>query len=224
MTRTAITIESSGVSLEGRLELPDGASAAARCAAVVVCHPHPLYGGSMDNNVVAAVAGGLLQRGIGALMFNFRGVGRSGGAPGDRDEALADAGAVLAFAAGLEAVDEARIGLAGYSFGSGVAAAAAASSIPALALIALPISMADEGRAALAAYANPLLLLSGSADDGSAEEGLQELAQSTAGPASVEIVPGADHFWWGHEHAIARTAGEFFEGALEGQHGLSDAP
>ena len=216
MTRTRITIDSSGVSLEGVLELPEGAAAESPCAAVVICHPHPLYGGSMDNNVVAAVATALRQHGIGALMFNFRGVGRSDGAPGDRDEALVDARAVLAFTAALDEVDGARVGLAGYSFGSGVAAAAAASSIPALALIALPISMADEGRAALAAYANPLLLLSGSADNGSGEEGLRELAASTGGPASVEIVPGADHFWWGHESAITRIAGEFFADALSG--------
>ena len=216
MPRTAITIDSSGVSLEGVVELPEGADAANPCAAVVICHPHPLYGGSMDNNVVAAVASGLRQHGIGALMFNFRGVGRSDGAPGDRDEALVDARAVLDFAATLDEVDGSRVGLAGYSFGSGVAAAAAAASIPALALIALPISMADEGRAALAAYANPLLLLSGSADTGSGEEGLRELAESAAGAASVEIVPGADHFWWGHESAITRIAGEFFAGALAG--------
>ena len=216
MPRTPITIDSSGVSLEGVLEVPDGASADSPCAAVVICHPHPLYGGSMDNNVVAAVSAGLRRHGIGALMFNFRGVGRSGGAPGDRDEALVDARAALASAAGLDAIDEARVGLAGYSFGSGVAAAAAAPSIPALALIALPISMAGEGRDALAAYANPLLLLSGSADNGSAEDGLRELAESASGPARVEIVPGADHFWWGHEGAITRTAGEFFADALAG--------
>ena len=216
MPQTRITIDSSGVSLEGVLELPKGADAANPCAAVVICHPHPLYGGSMDNNVVAAVASGLRQHGIGALMFNFRGVGRSDGAPGDRDEALVDARAALAFAANLDEVDASRVGLAGYSFGSGVAAAAAADSIPALALIALPISMADEGRAALAAYANPLLLLSGSADNGSGEDGLRELAESTAGSASVEIVPGADHFWWGHESSITRIAGDFFADALAG--------
>ena len=216
MPQTRITIDSSGVSLEGVLELPDSAAAESPCAAVVICHPHPLYGGSMDNNVVAAVASALRQRGIGTLMFNFRGVGRSDGAPGDRDEALVDARAVLAFAAGLDEVDETRVGLAGYSFGSGVAAAAAASSIPALALIALPVSMADEGRGALAAYENPLLLLSGSADNGSNEEGLRELAESTGGPASVEIVPGADHFWWGHETAITRITGDFFADALAG--------
>lgn len=218
MARSAITIDSSGVSLEGVLELPDGAAAESPCAAVVICHPHPLYGGSMDNNVVAAVAAGLRRHGIGALMFNFRGVGRSDGAPGDRDEALIDARAVLDFAATLDEVDGSRVGLAGYSFGSAAAAAAAAaaSSIPALALIALPISMADEGRAALAAYDSPLLLLSGSADNGSNEEGLRELAESAVGPASVEIVPGADHFWWGHEGAITRIAGDFFADALAG--------
>ena len=76
--------------------------------------------------------------------------------------------------------------------------------------------MADAGRGALAAYANPLLMLSGSEDGGSGEDGLRALAESAGGPARVEIVPGADHFWSGHEGAITRTAGEFFADALSG--------
>ena len=168
----------------------------------------------MDNNVVAAAAAGLRERGLGALLFNFRGVGASEGEVGDRDEAVADLRAVLAHGAGLDEVDGERLGLAGYSFGSGVAAAAAAGSIPALALIALPLSMAGPSEDVLAAYAGPLLLLSGDQDAGSGEEGLRALAETTAGEASVEIVPGADHFWWGHERAIADTVGDFFARAL----------
>jgi alpha/beta superfamily hydrolase len=47
--------------------------------AVVVCHPHPLYGGSMNNNVTMAIAGALGELPLNALLFNFRGVGASGG-------------------------------------------------------------------------------------------------------------------------------------------------
>ena len=211
MPQVPLTIDSAGVALEGVLQLPDGEGP---FGAVVVCHPHPLYGGAMDNNVVAAASAGLRARRLAALLFNFRGVGASEGDAGDRDEALADARAVLARAATLDEIDGERLGLAGYSFGSAVAAAAAAPSIAALALIALPLSMAGESADALAAYAGPLLLLSGSEDGGSDAEGLRALAATTAGSAQVEIEAGADHFWQGHERAIADVAGEFFLEAL----------
>ena len=211
MPQMPLTIDSAGVALDGVLQLPDGEGP---FGAVVVCHPHPLYGGSMDNNVVAAVSAGLRARGMAALLFNFRGVGASAGEAGDRDEALADARAVVAHAATLDELGGGRLGLAGYSFGSAVAAAAAAPSLPALALIALPLSMAGESAEVLAAYPGPLLLLSGSEDGGSDAEGLRALAATTAGSARVEIEAGADHFWQGHERAIADVAGDFFLEAL----------
>lgn len=211
MPEVPLTIPSGDVALEGALLLPDGDGP---FATVVICHPHPQYGGSMDNNVVAAAASGLRARGLAAVLFNFRGVGGSGGIAGDRDEARADVAAVRAHASTLDALDAERIGLAGYSFGAGVAASCADAAIPALALIALPISMADEGRAALAAYPHPLLLLSGDQDQGSDAEGLRALASTTTGEVAVTIEPGADHFWWGHERAIADTVGDFFARAL----------
>ena len=169
MPEVPLTVASGDVALEGALLLPEGDGP---FATVVICHPHPQHGGSMDSNVVAAAAGGLRARGLAAVLFNFRGVGGSGGIAGDRAEARADVAAVRAHASTLDALDAERIGLAGYSFGAAVAASAAGATIPALALIALPISMAGEGRAALAAYPHPLLLLSGDHDQGSDAEGL----------------------------------------------------
>ena len=213
MPETRLTVGSAGAALEARLQLPEGEGP---FPAAVVCHPHPLYGGSMDNNVVAAISAGLRARGLAALLFNFRGVGASEGSPGDRAEALADVRAALGCAAGLGALDGARIGLAGYSFGSAVAAEAASPAVPALALVALPLSMAGPARGALAACAGPLLLLSGSADGGSGADGLRALAEGAGGPARVAIEPGADHFWRGHERAVADIVGGFFADALGG--------
>ena len=62
--------------LEGIFSLPEGEDA---CGLVVVCHPHPLYGGNMGNNVVEAVCRTVGSKGLAWLKFNFRGVGRSGG-------------------------------------------------------------------------------------------------------------------------------------------------
>ena len=222
MPQRRITIESDGASLEGVLTLPEGAGGVSPHAeggpfpAVVICHPHPQYGGSMHNNVVAAVASSVVARGIAALMFNFRGVGGSDGVPGDRDEAHTDTTNVLAYTAALDEVDADRVGLAGYSFGAGTAVGVVSDALPALALVSLPLMMAEGAHDALAAYAGPLLLISGSEDEGSNEAGLQALAESCAGEASVRVVAGADHFWWGDEYAIEQTVGPFFASALAG--------
>ncbi|MXW34578.1 MAG: hypothetical protein F4Z60_02920 [Chloroflexi bacterium] len=213
MPQRRVTIESDGASLEGVVTTPDGAGP---FPAVVICHPHPQYGGSMHNNVVAAVASSVVARGIAAVMFNFRGVGGSDGVPGDQGEARTDATTVLAYAAALDDVDGDRVGLAGYSFGAGTAVGGAGEGLPALALVSLPLMMAEGAHDTLAAYSGPLLLISGSEDEGSNEAGLQALAESCAGEATVRVVAGADHFWWGDEYAIEQAVGPFFASALAG--------
>ncbi|MDA1062456.1 MAG: hypothetical protein O2895_06080 [Chloroflexi bacterium] len=217
----AITIPSGEANLEGVLLLPDSAidgaaGVAAPLPAVVICHPHPQYGGSMDNNVVFGAATGVLEHGIAALLFNFRGVGGSDGVVSDRDEARLDALAALDFAAQLPEVDAERVALAGYSFGAGAAAAAARASIPALALISLPLTMLERARDVLEAFPGPLLLLSGDRDQGSEEAGLRELAAASLGAADVQMVAGVDHFWGGRERAVADAIGPFFANALAG--------
>ena len=73
---TRVTFPCSDRSLEGVSSVPEGKGP---FTAVVVCHPHPLYGGMMDNNVVIAVCRAVSQTSIASLRFNFRGVGRSQG-------------------------------------------------------------------------------------------------------------------------------------------------
>ena len=72
-----VTFDSTGLRIEGMLHLPEAAAAAA-----VVCHPHPQYGGNMDNNVVMGVARALQDDRVATLRFNFRGVGGSAGRHG----------------------------------------------------------------------------------------------------------------------------------------------
>ena len=82
--------------------------------AAVVCHPHPLYGGTMQNRVVYWLARALEEAGIGALRFNFRGVGRSDGAWTGGDGEAEDARAAIAW---LRAQGAEEIWVAGFSFG-----------------------------------------------------------------------------------------------------------
>ena len=85
MRQKAVTFQASGLNFEGVVTQPD--EGAALCPGVVICHPGPLNGGNMDNNVVMAVAMGLVDRGIASIRFNFRGVGNSQGthAKGEND-------------------------------------------------------------------------------------------------------------------------------------------
>ena len=208
MPETAVDIPCGDIVLEGRLTAPEGGGP---FAAVVVCHPHPQYGGDMHNNVVSAVVAGLAERGLAALRFNFRGTGRSEGAHdggrGERD----DVRAALARVATLPGVDGARLGLAGYSFGASMAAAVGAEGpARALALVALPLRNAGEQAEALTPFGGPLLLTTGDSDDICPVEGVEELASALGERVQVEIIPNTDHFWLGHERELATRVGEFF--------------
>ncbi len=110
-----VRFSASGVVLEGIFEKPKGE---APFPAVAVCHPHPLYGGDMYNNVVAVICQALAQESIATLRFNFRGVGRSEGSHEEGVGEQADVSAALDFLESREGVDRGRIGLAGYSFGT----------------------------------------------------------------------------------------------------------
>ncbi|MBI2906468.1 MAG: alpha/beta fold hydrolase [Chloroflexi bacterium] len=194
--------------LEGLLWLPDAESPAPSgpSAGVVVCHPHPLYGGDMHNSVVRAVARALCARSIAALRFNFRGVGRSSGAfddgVGEQDD-VRDALSALAFTPGIGAE---RLGLTGYSFGARVALGAAEKDdrVRALAAISPAGGLPTNFR-------GPRLFIAGDNDEFVSAEWLVEEVAKLTEPKELEIIAGADHFWFGYEEEMAERVADFFE-------------
>ena len=198
---TDLDIPNGELRLEAVLRMPD---AAAKTVAVI-CHPHPLRGGDMDNNVVMIAAGAALDAGLGALTFNFRGVGRSTGehdnGVGERDDALS----ALAYARGVAGVE--HVILAGYSFGAGVASTLVDEDIAACALIACPTQrLGPDGP--VATTRTPVLLVSGDRDHVSS---VNALLNNQREGVEVVTVAGADHFWWGHETALHTALKGFFE-------------
>ncbi|MFC1974236.1 alpha/beta hydrolase [Chloroflexota bacterium] len=176
--------------------------------AVVICHPHPLYGGSMDNNVVHAICQNLTQSSICWLRFNFRGVG---GSEGDFEQGIGecdDVEAAISYLSGMAGVDEGRIGLCGYSFGAGVALGFAPRDerVKALALVSPVNSSLDS----LVDYCKPKLVISGSADGFIDTVCLQRIVEDLSQPKDFEIISGADHFWCGHEANMAIRVVDFF--------------
>ena len=192
--------------LEGALHLPDGDGPV---PAIVCCHPHPRWGGDMYSNVVMAVVRGTLARGIGALRFNFRGAGGSGGMHANGIGEQDDVRATLAFLRTREEIDPARLGVMGYSFGAAVAGRSVDDSIGAVVLVALPISEEGFDGDALYEYEGPVLLASGDRDAISPSAWVTDLAAVIGDRAEAHVVPDADHFWAGFEPLLADLAGDF---------------
>ncbi len=184
--------------LEGLLqECADGQSIQ---VTALVCHPHPLYGGTMHNKVVHRTATILHQLGCVALRFNFRGVGRSAGRHDGGAGEVEDARAALRW---LEArYRGARRWLAGFSFGSGIAAhlAAAEPVIERVVLIAPPVERADLG--VLRSAAVPKLVIQGTADEVCSPAALEVEYARWAEPKKLVRVEGAGHFFDRHLSAL----------------------
>ena len=184
---TPLAFPCGALSLEGAAAIPAGAA-----HAVVVCHPHPEYGGTMADGIVTTVVDHLAAAGIATLRFNFRGVGRSGGRHGGGTAEVDDVRAALdALAARAPA---ARLALAGYSFGAAVAVRAALADARAgrVVAIALPTAMLDAGF--LDGCRTPALFVQGDRDQFSPLAGLEALVARCPGPTEVIRIPGADHF------------------------------
>jgi alpha/beta superfamily hydrolase len=180
---------------------------------VVVCHPHPQYGGEMNNNVVVPICLALAQASIASLRFNFRGVGASQGKFADGIGEREDVVAAISYLSTLEAVDKDRIGLCGYSFGGAVSleVAPADGRVKALALISPEIST----YVPLKQYTKPKLIVCGGADQFVSIISLQRLAEELPPPNDFELVSGADHFWGGYEDKVAARVTAFFVNMLK---------
>ncbi len=207
MKRVHITFPASDISLEGVWHLPEGSGP---LPAVIVCHPHPLYEGNMSNNVVFAICQALALKDIAALRFNFRGVGKSGGEFGGGAAEQEDVRAALAFVLATPNIDPKRIGLAGYSFGGGVALPVAAQDKRVKMLALVSPALLDYGREQLKGYNRPKFIIIGEDDDMIAPEELRELAGEIPEPKQFEIIGGADHFWVGFEEEVAQKLSRFF--------------
>ncbi len=191
-----IRFRSGSGELEGCLGVPDGAANGA-----VVCHPHPAYGGDMNNDVVVAVADALRAAGMATLRFNFRGVGASGGSfDGGRGECDDARAALAALGARVRGGVPA---LVGYSFGA-LIALAVADGTTRLVAVAPPLALADSPVAAAAAT----LVVAGDRDSFCP---LAALNTATARwpRTRVVVVEGADHFFAGHTARVGAEAAAF---------------
>ena len=175
----------------------------------VVCHPHPLYGGTLHNKVTHRIAATLFARGAAVLRFNFRGVGKSEGVHdrgrGERDDALV----VLDWLRRRHPA--ARAWVAGFSFGSWVAARAAAAEQAVKQLILVAPGVHTQTFEEMRTCAVPKLVVQGTADTVCKPENLARVFPTWADPKRLELVEGASHFF---DRKLAEL-GEAIERGLE---------
>jgi alpha/beta superfamily hydrolase len=198
-----VTFAAGNLSLEGLLSIPAGGGE----KGAVLCHPHPLYGGNMYNNVVSALAEALQKHNIATLRFNFRGTGQSEGEHGGGETEGKDVQAAVSYLLSRQAVSQ--LVVAGYSFGAsvGLRAGAADTRVTTLVGVALPVGMLDSSF--LLSCPKAKLLIAGDQDSFCPLPALKDLLAQCPEPKEMAVIPGADHFFWGREAEIARAAVEF---------------
>jgi alpha/beta superfamily hydrolase len=203
MAEEAVWIRAGSLKLEGLYhEVPGD-------RAVLVTHPHPLYGGSMLNHVVDTVIKAYERRGHTTLRFNFRGVGRS---EGDYDQGIGEQDDVAAALTYLTERGKPSLGgvdLAGYSFGAWVNSLGLTrfSAARRLILVSPPVAFLDFSFLGLTPKIE--LVITGARDEFAPEPQVRRMVRSWNPHARLHVVAGADHFYAGATSEIERVLDQY---------------
>jgi uncharacterized protein len=177
--------------LEAIVEDP-AIGAATRCG--VVCHPHPQFGGTMDNKVVHTLARTLQELGMPTVRFNFRGVGKSTGSYAEGVGETDDAVAVIDWS--LKRWPGAALWLAGFSFGASIAVRASAQR-PAAVLITVAPAIQRLETGPTPGPATRWLLIQGDQDELVNHAEVIAWAGKRSPPPQVTVLPGVTHYFHG---------------------------
>jgi uncharacterized protein len=191
----------------GRIEaiLRDAAQPVRRAA--IVCHPHPLYGGTMHNKVVFRIARAFQEAGFAVLRFNFRGTGRSAGTHDDGHGEQGDLRAAITFIE--QKYEGAEIWLAGFSFGAMVMLRTVCDDHRIGALVAAGAPVAKYDFDHLVHCQQPKLFVQGALDEYGPPDKLQQFVARLDEPKILKVIDGADHFFAGHLDELGHTVAEF---------------
>jgi alpha/beta superfamily hydrolase len=180
--------------------------------AAIVCHPHPLFGGTMHNKVVYHAMKAFQAYGLPVLRFNFRGAGLSEGA---HDNGRGEVGDVRAALDWLEQEYHLPVLFSGFSFGSNVGMRACCGDERVKGMVALGLPVQAGGRdyhySFLSTCSRPKLFISGTADEFGPQAAVEAVVASAAPPATLVMVPGADHFFAGKLEQMQRALTAWLE-------------
>jgi alpha/beta superfamily hydrolase len=196
--------------LETVVEVPEGVTAPA--AFLVVCHPHPQHGGTMDNKVVTTLARTAREIGVPTMRFNYRGVGASEGGFDEGRGETQDALTVVE--RGRELWPDAVLWLAGFSFGGVVALRASTTrgvgKVDRLLTVAPALGSNYSAPRQIQVPTCPWLIVQGDADDVVDPQLAEQWSALLEPPPQVVLLPGVGHFFHGKLNELQQQAGRFF--------------
>ena len=201
---------SEGIELETEIVLPE----ADTNRVVILCHPHPLYGGNMDNSVIISSSAKFNHSGIATVRFNFQGVGGSSGTYADGKGEVLDTIEVIKHVVSLPQLSDRNIsiGLLGYSFGARVALVVASQYIGLKSVVL--ISPPDiEKEFDLSAVTMSKLLVAGEEDQFDAHKSVELLESKLPKPSEIKIYSD-DHFWLNEVEKMTGDVNDFFIDSL----------
>lgn len=173
---------------------------AAKSRLVIICHPHPVHGGTMDNKVVTTLMRTYRDLGINVLRFNFRGVGKSEGVFDHAIGELDDLMSVVLWA--KNRWPESSLLLAGFSFGSSIAARASynVNQVEHITLVAPPVERYEYDREG--AFNAPVCVIQGDKDERVIVQGVYDWIETLKTPVELIRYPEAGHFFHGYLSAL----------------------
>lgn len=187
---TALRLGGPAGTLETLVDLP--APKDARPAVAVICHPHPMHGGSMHNKVVTIIERALRELGVATVRFNFRGVGES---QGEFDEGRGETLDLLAVAEWVQRVrPEAELWLAGFSFGAYVALLGA-RHLPVRQMVSIAPPAGRWDFSAVLPPACPWLVVQGEDDDVVDPVAVKRWVESLPEKPHLVMMPETGHFF-----------------------------
>lgn len=208
----------------GRLEALINAGSENASHAAVVCHPHPLFGGTLHNKVVFHTMKALNSFGFPVLRFNFRGTGLSAG---EHDKGSGEVDDVRTAIEWLDSQYHLPLILAGFSFGSavGLRASYADPRVRALIGVGTPVVPVAEDTEEPRVYsfeflrdcAKPKLFVSGARDQFGPRAKLEALVASVPEPKKLVVIEGADHFFEGRLRELREAIEGWVRGAVSTQ-------
>ncbi len=208
MKEERISFPSGSILLEGLLAFPSRPSLK---GGMVLCHPHPLYGGEMRNQVLFVAHNTALDEGFATLRFNFRGVGGSGGVYDEGVGEQEDVRSAIEYLTSQMNQGDVPILLVGYSFGAwvGLPVAMEMDQVRGMVAISPPLEIWDFND--LKECEKEKLIIGGDKDDFCPISLLKEWFGQLKEPKSLSIIQGADHFYSFHAYHIAQPLREFLK-------------
>jgi len=202
MAEKQIFINSGEILIEGLFDNQPGEKA------VVVTHPHPLYGGDMNNNVVEAIIQAYHDKGFSTLRINFRGIGQS---QGNFDNGIGEQDDIKAAISYLSTNGKKQIDLAGYSFGAWVSALGLETfeKVNRLIMISPPVNFIDF--TFLTSNPKIKLVITGSEDDIAGLDVIKGMLPSWNPEVEFKTIHGADHFYGGQTGKIISILNQFLD-------------